>query len=215
MAQPQVSAKKQQELQQQYTSYKNNLQQLAERIGNVEQETEEHKYVIEKFLRALVLETLKPLPETRKCFRMINGVLVERTVKDVLPALQTNSDGLKKVLDELVKQYKRQQGEMEKWKGPCRPRTRYIEVFADATKMPSGRPGTRYIEVLAEATKMPGGRPGTRYIEVFAEAIKSGQDAKWPNKRDGQPHISYQASTFYSMFEAAAISVEGLSNGPS
>lgn len=47
---------------------------------------------------------------------MINGVLVERTVKDVLPALQTNSDGLKKVLEELVKQYKRQQEEMEKWK---------------------------------------------------------------------------------------------------
>lgn len=64
----------------------------------------------------LVLETLTPLPEDRKCFRMINGVLVERTVKDVLPALQTNADGLRKVLDELVKQYKRQEMEMEKWK---------------------------------------------------------------------------------------------------
>ncbi|KAL8992362.1 MAG: hypothetical protein Q9169_007157 [Polycauliona sp. 2 TL-2023] len=107
MAQSQVSAKKQQELQQQYTNHKNNLQQLADRIGNVEQETEEHK---------LVLETLNPLPGERKCFRMINGVLVERTVKDVLPALQINSDGLKRVLDELVKQYKRQQEDMEKWK---------------------------------------------------------------------------------------------------
>lgn len=47
---------------------------------------------------------------------MINGVLVERTVKDVIPALQTNSEGLKKVLAELVKQYKRQEEEMEKWK---------------------------------------------------------------------------------------------------
>lgn len=47
---------------------------------------------------------------------MINGVLVERTVKDVMPALQTNWDGLRKVLDELVKQYKRQQEDMEKWK---------------------------------------------------------------------------------------------------
>jgi len=47
---------------------------------------------------------------------MINGVLVERTVNDVLPALETNSDGLKKVLDELVKQYKRQQEDMDKWK---------------------------------------------------------------------------------------------------
>lgn len=64
----------------------------------------------------LVLDTLAPLPKDRKCFQMINGVLVEKTVKDVLPALQTNADGLKKVLDELVKQYKRQQEEMEKWK---------------------------------------------------------------------------------------------------
>lgn len=64
----------------------------------------------------LVLETLSPLPQDRKCFRMINGVLVERTVKDVMPALATNSEGLKKVLDDLVKQYKRQQEEMEQWK---------------------------------------------------------------------------------------------------
>ncbi|KAL2041357.1 hypothetical protein N7G274_005739 [Stereocaulon virgatum] len=107
MAQPQITAKKQQELQQQYTNYKNSLQQLAQRIGEIEQDTEEHK---------LVLETLGPLTPDRKCFRMINGVLVERTVKDITPALQTNSEGLKKVLEELVKQYKRQQEEMEKWK---------------------------------------------------------------------------------------------------
>ena len=68
------------------------------------------------YLHRLVLETLEPLPQDRKCFRMINGVLVERTVKDVVPALKTNSEGLRKVLDELLKQYKRQQDEMEKWK---------------------------------------------------------------------------------------------------
>ncbi|TKA38569.1 hypothetical protein B0A54_09504 [Friedmanniomyces endolithicus] len=80
---------------------------LPEKIGDVEQEAEEHK---------LVLETLIPLPEDRKCFRMINGVLVERTVGDVLPALQTNADGLKKVLEDLVKQYRTKQDDMEKWK---------------------------------------------------------------------------------------------------
>jgi Prefoldin subunit len=67
-------------------------------------------------LPRLVMETLQPLPEDRKCFRMINGVLVERTVKDVLPALKTNSDGLKQVLDELMKQYKTKQDEMDNWK---------------------------------------------------------------------------------------------------
>lgn len=47
---------------------------------------------------------------------MVNGVLVERTVKEVIPAVRTNSDGLKKILEELVKQYKKQQDDMEKWK---------------------------------------------------------------------------------------------------
>lgn len=139
---------RQPELQQQYTNYKNNLQQLAQRIGDIEQDAEEHRYVersgleceprregasnvtpscesnskspADRFLKRLVLETLGPLPPERKCFRMINGVLVERTVKDVTPALQTNSDGLKKVLEELVKQYKKQQDDMEKWKVGCK-----------------------------------------------------------------------------------------------
>ncbi len=47
---------------------------------------------------------------------MINGVLTERTVSDVLPVLQTNADGLKKVLEDLVKQYRSKQEEMDKWK---------------------------------------------------------------------------------------------------
>lgn len=52
---------------------------------------------------------------------MINGVLIERTVKDVIPALKTNSEGLSKVLEDLVKQYKSKQEEMEKWKVRCCP----------------------------------------------------------------------------------------------
>jgi prefoldin subunit 2 len=96
-----------QDLQVQYTNYKNALQQIAQKIGDVEQEADEHK---------LVLETLEPLPAERKCFRMINGVLIERTVQDVIPALKTNAEGLSKVLDDLVKQYKSRQEELEKWK---------------------------------------------------------------------------------------------------
>jgi len=95
------------ELQNQYSNYKSTLQQLASKIGDVEQEAEEHK---------LVLETLGPVPKDRKCFRLINGVLVERTVADVVPALQTNAEGLKNVLEGLVKEYKKKQAEMDGWK---------------------------------------------------------------------------------------------------
>lgn len=64
----------------------------------------------------LVLETLDPAPKDRKCFRLINGILVERTVADVIPALKTNAEGLKSVLEGLVKEYKKKQEEMDKWK---------------------------------------------------------------------------------------------------
>ncbi|KAJ5740503.1 Prefoldin [Penicillium malachiteum] len=106
-SQKQIDPKKQQELQGQYTNFKNTLQQLAQKIGDIEQEAEEHK---------LVIETLGPLPEERKCFRMVNGVLVERTVKEVLPNLKTNSEGLQQVLEDMLKQYKTKQTELDTWK---------------------------------------------------------------------------------------------------
>ncbi|KAK7745322.1 Cochaperone prefoldin complex subunit [Cytospora paraplurivora] len=112
MATQPAAAKKQQDLQMQYTTYKNTLQQLAQKIGDVEQEKEEHK---------AVLETLEPLSGDRKCFRMINGVLAERTVKDVVPALKTNAEGLEKVLKELTVQYKSKNEELEKWKASYVP----------------------------------------------------------------------------------------------
>ena len=73
----------------------------------MEQEAEEHK---------LVLESLEPVEPGRKCFRLVNGVLVERSVGEVVPAVRTNAEGLKGVLEGLLKEYKRKQEEMERWK---------------------------------------------------------------------------------------------------
>lgn len=83
-----------------------------------------------------MLETLEPLAGDRKCFRLINGVLVERTVEDVVPALKTNQEGLKKVLDDLVKQYKTKQDDLDKWKvrGDCCNRLCEGEVTDRATE---------------------------------------------------------------------------------
>ncbi|XP_063109619.1 prefoldin subunit 2 isoform X1 [Cavia porcellus] len=56
---------------------------LASKAAELEMELNEH---------SLVIDTLKEVDETRKCFRMVGGVLVERTVKEVLPALENNKE---------------------------------------------------------------------------------------------------------------------------
>ncbi|KZO98109.1 Prefoldin beta-like protein, partial [Calocera viscosa TUFC12733] len=99
-----------QEIQAGYSRYQQEIQSLAEKVGELESDAEEHE---------LVLQTLKEANEkdpSRPCFRMIGGVLVERTVKDILPALQTNRDGIQKVLQTLVEQYKKREEEFSTYK---------------------------------------------------------------------------------------------------
>ena len=45
----------------------------------------------------MVIKALQPLDKTRKCFRQIGDVLVERTVGEVLPAVRSNRDQLAEV----------------------------------------------------------------------------------------------------------------------
>ncbi|KAI0796934.1 Prefoldin beta-like protein [Abortiporus biennis] len=98
------------EIQQTYTRFQNDLQTLAGKIGELEQEAEEHSLVLTTLDEALAEE-----PE-RKCFRLVGGVLVERTVKDVVPALQTNRDGIRKVIATLAEQYKTKEDDFENFK---------------------------------------------------------------------------------------------------
>jgi prefoldin subunit 2 len=46
----------------------------------------------------LVEETLEPLDPDRRAFRLVGGVLVERTVKEVLPSVKQNRDNLEQVI---------------------------------------------------------------------------------------------------------------------
>lgn len=69
------------------------LNQLYSKINELEQELNEH---------TLVINAIQPLDPGRKCFRMIGGVLVERTVGEVLPAVQRNKDGLQEVISRLA-----------------------------------------------------------------------------------------------------------------
>ncbi|XP_066466428.1 prefoldin subunit 2 [Tiliqua scincoides] len=68
---------------------------LASKAAELEMELNEHK---------LVIETLREVDPTRKCYRMVGGVLVERTVKEVLPALENNKEQINKIIETLSKQ---------------------------------------------------------------------------------------------------------------
>uniref|UniRef100_H3AH57 Prefoldin subunit 2 n=1 Tax=Latimeria chalumnae TaxID=7897 RepID=H3AH57_LATCH len=53
---------------------------------------------------SLVIDTLKEVDPNRKCYRMVGGILVERTVKEVLPALENNKEQLGKITESLNSQ---------------------------------------------------------------------------------------------------------------
>lgn len=95
---------------------------------------------------------------------MINGVLTERTVKDVVPILQTNSDGLKQALEELVKQYKLKQDEMEKWKVRHKPPSQYHTTNSAhrrrTTYKLSSSQGNKWVPTMQQ----PFDRMGTRHV---------------------------------------------------
>ncbi|CCU98338.1 unnamed protein product [Malassezia sympodialis ATCC 42132] len=82
------------------------LQTIAEKVSEIESDADEHRLVI-----TTLADVYKKEPE-RTCFRLIGGVLVERTVKDVLETLQTTMEGLANVIVELVKQYKIKEKEL-------------------------------------------------------------------------------------------------------
>jgi prefoldin subunit 2 len=63
-------------------------QQIASKLSELNMDKDEHK---------LVIDTLKKLEPDRKAFRLVGGVLVERTVKDVLPEVLQNNDGVSKL----------------------------------------------------------------------------------------------------------------------
>ena len=82
----------QQQVIQTFKQMENECRQFVTKISELEQERNEHD---------LVIKTLTPLPKERKAFRLVGGVLVERSVETVLPSVQENRENLVKVLTNL------------------------------------------------------------------------------------------------------------------
>mmetsp|Transcript_105017 Transcript_105017/g.197820 ORF Transcript_105017/g.197820 Transcript_105017/m.197820 type:complete len:142 (+) Transcript_105017:74-499(+) len=71
---------------------------LINKIAELEQEVNEHNLVLKAF------EKVEP---NRRCFRMIGGVLVERTVAEVKPAVETNKTKIAEATAQLQQQLKK------------------------------------------------------------------------------------------------------------
>ncbi|KAK9171731.1 Prefoldin subunit family protein [Cryptosporidium meleagridis] len=72
------------------------LKVLSSKISELSQDSKEH---------GLVLNAFEKVDPERRCFRVIGGVMVERTVKTVKPALEKEKAALDSAISELEKQY--------------------------------------------------------------------------------------------------------------
>ena len=70
---------------------------LVQKLMELEDEKKENE---------LVIESISKLEDTRKCWRLINGVLIEKTKVDVIPEMRTQINNLnavaKQITDTLV-----------------------------------------------------------------------------------------------------------------
>jgi prefoldin subunit 2 len=82
-SQPQTTTERltEREIVNQFNAKRSDLQRLATKVTELETDADEH---------LLVIENLKSMESGRKCFRLMNGVLVERVVGEVLPELVEN-----------------------------------------------------------------------------------------------------------------------------
>ena len=80
------------------------LKVLNSKISELSQDSKEH---------GLVLNAFEKVDPDRKCFRVIGGVMVERTVRTVKPALEKEKAALDSAISELEKQYETTEEELK------------------------------------------------------------------------------------------------------
>mmetsp|Transcript_26003 Transcript_26003/g.59825 ORF Transcript_26003/g.59825 Transcript_26003/m.59825 type:complete len:156 (-) Transcript_26003:286-753(-) len=80
---------------------------LVQKITELEMDRNEHK---------LVEETLQPLDPSRRAYRLVGEVLVERTVEEVLPSVASNRKNLEESIATLRGHLEKMQGEASELK---------------------------------------------------------------------------------------------------
>lgn len=98
-----------------YATMRSEMNQLYSKITELEMEVSEH---------TLVIGAIQPLDPSRRCYRMIGGVLVERTIKEVLPAVQRNKEGLEEVIGRLNEALEKKKKEIAEFEAKYKIRIR-------------------------------------------------------------------------------------------
>ncbi|CAA0834754.1 Probable prefoldin subunit 2 [Striga hermonthica] len=98
-----------------YASTRTEINQIYSKITELEMEVSEH---------SLVMSAIKPLDPSRRCYRMIGSVLVERTIQEVLPAVQRNKEGLDEVIARLTESLEKKKKEVSEFEAMYKIRIR-------------------------------------------------------------------------------------------
>ncbi|CAK7331538.1 unnamed protein product [Dovyalis caffra] len=105
-----------------YTAMRSELNQIYSKITELEMDASEH---------SLVVNAIQPLDQSRRCYRMIGGVLVERTVKEVLPAVQRNKEGIEEVIARLNEAAEKKKKEIADFEAKYKIRIRKSDEVKD------------------------------------------------------------------------------------
>lgn len=112
-----------------YGSMRTEMNQIYSKITELEMEVSEH---------SLVINAIQPLDPSRRCYRMIGGVLVERTVKEVLPAVQRNKEGIEEVIARLKEALERKKKEIADFEAKYKIRMRKADEMTDESSKKEG-----------------------------------------------------------------------------
>lgn len=108
----------QEQIQQAFQRLEQEINQFMTKISEMDQERKEHE---------LVLAALDKVEPTRRCCRLVGGVMAERTVKEVRPAVAENKEKIEKMVASLS----------EKLKEKHETRKKFVEKFGLDKKDPT------------------------------------------------------------------------------
>jgi len=108
-----------------YNKLRQEYAQMFRLILDLEEEKKEH---------LLVYDAIKPLEKERKCWRLVGGVLVERTTGEIVPDLEVHIENINKMLVSYNEALKKKEKEIFDFEREHGLKTEKLESKEEETK---------------------------------------------------------------------------------